>query len=121
QNGPQTTQNGPQKEVVRKLLQILCHAKTRQRSGPPPASSFSSSGHGLMHLYTEQELISLAMQWGVAGLGIFSFLAATLLPLSSELALMASWAAGLPVWETTMAASLGNSAGCLFNYGLGWS
>ncbi len=57
---------------------------------------------------------------GPLGLFLVSFLAATLVPLSSEAALVAGLAAGVPKAEALMACSLGNSLACVVNYGLGW-
>lgn len=60
-----------------------------------------------------------ALEYGALGLFLAAFLAATLVPLSSEAALVAALAAGVPVAEALVAASLGNSLACLVNYGLG--
>lgn len=60
-----------------------------------------------------------ALEAGPAGLFLVAFLAATLVPLSSEAALVAALAAGVPVAEALVAASLGNGLACVVNYGLG--
>lgn len=60
-----------------------------------------------------------ALGYGAVGLFFTAFLAATLVPLSSEAALVAALAVGMPVAEALVAASLGNSLACLVNYGLG--
>lgn len=60
-----------------------------------------------------------ALEAGPAGLFLVSFLAATLVPLSSEAALVAALAVGVPVTEALVACSLGNSLACVVNYGLG--
>jgi membrane protein YqaA with SNARE-associated domain len=57
---------------------------------------------------------------GPLGLFLVSFLAATLVPLSSEVALVAGLAAGVPPAEAVTACSLGNCLACTVNYGLGW-
>lgn len=65
-------------------------------------------------------MIDALVEAGPLGLFLVSFLAATLLPFSSEVALVASLAAGVPVAEALVAASLGNSLACVVNWGLGW-
>ena len=60
------------------------------------------------------------LQYGVPGLFLFSFLAATILPGSSELALAGALLAGMPVTEALLSASLGNCLGCYLNYGMGF-
>lgn len=56
---------------------------------------------------------------GLLGLGIASFLAATILPLSSELLLSALLFAGEPVSLVLIVATIGNVSGSSVNYGLG--
>ncbi len=58
--------------------------------------------------------------WGGPGLFVLSFLAATLLPFSSEAFLVAGIFGGIPVWKALLFASAGNSIACLFNYVLGY-
>ena len=57
--------------------------------------------------------------YGLAGLLGASFLAATLIPLSSEAALAAGISLGIPIREAVAVCSVGNSLACLVNYGLG--
>lgn len=57
--------------------------------------------------------------YGLFGLFGASFLAATLVPLSSEAALAAGLAFGIPAAEAVAVCSVGNSLACLVNYGLG--
>lgn len=58
-------------------------------------------------------------EFGIAGLFIAAFLAATILPLSSEVVLSFLLIKGLnPVWLITIA-TLGNVAGSAVNYALG--
>lgn len=64
-------------------------------------------------------MIEALVEHGPLGLFLVSFLAATLVPLSSEAALVAALAAGVPVGEALVAASLGNSLAVVVNYGLG--
>lgn len=54
------------------------------------------------------------------GLTLVSFGAATLLPFSSEAALMGAIWSGLSPGEAVVWASIGNCAACAFNYGLGY-
>ena len=58
-------------------------------------------------------------QWGLWGLGLSSFLAATILPLSSELVLSALLLAGYPTNQLLWVATAGNVAGAIVNYALG--
>jgi membrane protein YqaA with SNARE-associated domain len=58
--------------------------------------------------------------YGPAGLILATFLAATLLPFSSEIAVLAALQLGLPPVNVLLCASLGNSLGAMTNYGLGW-
>lgn len=64
-------------------------------------------------------MIETLVEHGPLGLLLVSFLAATLVPLSSEAALVAALAAGVPVADALVAASVGNSLAVLVNYGLG--
>jgi len=57
---------------------------------------------------------------GYVGLFLASFLAATILPLSSELVLLALIAGGLPSVVLIAIATVGNVLGSLLNYGLGY-
>ena len=68
----------------------------------------------------EAELAAWVAAYGLWGLAAASFLAATLLPFSSEVALVVALAAGLPPWAVFGAASAGNALGASVNYGLGW-
>lgn len=54
-----------------------------------------------------------------AGLFVAAFLAATLLPLQSEAALVALLRAGHAAWLLVLVASVGNVAGALVNWALG--
>lgn len=56
---------------------------------------------------------------GPLGLFAAAFLAATILPFSSEAALVMALATGMPAAEALTAASLGNCLACALNYGLG--
>lgn len=58
--------------------------------------------------------------WGLPGLFLAAFLAATVLPFSSEAALVGALAAGVPVGPALVVASVGNTLACALNYGLGW-
>jgi membrane protein YqaA with SNARE-associated domain len=59
------------------------------------------------------------MEGGLAGLFVASFLAATVLPFSSELVLLAMAAAGWSPLELLVVASLGNWLGGMSSYALG--
>ncbi|AXJ02052.1 membrane protein YqaA, SNARE-associated domain [Cyclonatronum proteinivorum] len=57
--------------------------------------------------------------WPYLGLFATAFAAATILPFSSEAAVVAAMLAGLDPAPILFWASLGNCLACLFNYGLG--
>lgn len=59
-------------------------------------------------------------EFGYLGLFIAAFLAATILPLGSELVLTALLVSGLSPWPLVIIASLGNVLGSLTNYLLGY-
>lgn len=59
------------------------------------------------------------MTWGLTGLFLASFLAATVLPFSSELVLLAMAGAGWPPLQLLVAASAGNWLGGMSSYVLG--
>ena len=65
-------------------------------------------------------MIEALVEAGPLGLFLVSFLAATLVPLSSEAALVAGLAAGVAPGEAIAACSAGNCLACTVNYGLGW-
>ncbi|MCP5098494.1 MAG: DedA family protein [Chloroflexi bacterium] len=58
-------------------------------------------------------------QFGYLGLFIISFLAASLLPLSSEIFVVGMPALGYSVWWVGIVATVGNFAGALANYYVG--
>ncbi|MFV1921530.1 MAG: YqaA family protein [Methylotenera sp.] len=64
--------------------------------------------------------MTLLFELGYAGLFIASFLAATILPLSSELVLSALLVSGLSPTTLVLVATIGNVLGSLLNYILGY-
>ncbi len=60
-----------------------------------------------------------AVEHGAWGLFVVAFLAATILPFSSEVALGGALMAQVPLGQALVAACVGNSLACLLNYGLG--
>ena len=60
------------------------------------------------------------MTGGLIGLGVTAALAATVLPFSSEAAVVAALAAGWPPGGVWLAASVGNCVGALSTWALGW-
>jgi len=58
--------------------------------------------------------------YGPIGLMAFSFLAATIVPVSSEAALASALALDMPPKSALIFATIGNCAGVAFNYWLGW-
>ena len=65
------------------------------------------------------EFAAWVAESGAPALFLVAFLAATLLPFSSEAALAAALAVGMAPLEALTAASLGNSLACVVNYGIG--
>lgn len=64
--------------------------------------------------------MTFLFELGYAGLFIAAFLAATILPLSSELVLSALLVSGLSPTTLVLVATLGNVLGSLLNYMLGY-
>ncbi len=62
---------------------------------------------------------ALVANYGSVALFVVSFIAGTIIPLSSEAALLAGIAAGVPRVEALVACSLGNCLACGVNYYLG--
>lgn len=63
--------------------------------------------------------MSFLQEWGYAGLFVGSLLAATLIPLSSDVLLLALLAAGGEIVPSVAVASAGNWAGGMLSYGMG--
>ncbi len=66
------------------------------------------------------DLTSWVGEYGLFGLALVAFLAATLLPFSSEVVVVAALQLDLDPVAVLLYASLGNSIGAMTNYGLGW-
>ena len=64
-------------------------------------------------------MYELLQQYGFWALLLISFIAATIFPLSSEIAMITSIALGLNWVEAVIACSIGNCLAVSFNYGLG--
>ena len=60
------------------------------------------------------------LDWGYIGLFIGSFVAATIVPFSSDVLLVGILAAGGNVWLSVLVATVGNWAGGLTSYWIGW-
>ena len=65
-------------------------------------------------------MIDLIQNYGFWALMLVSFIAATILPFSSAASLFVAMSVGMPISSALIACSIGNSAGCAFNYGLGY-
>ena len=65
-------------------------------------------------------MIAFLQQWGVLGLFIGSFLAATVVPFSSDVLFIGILAAGASPWACFVSATAGNWLGGLTSFGLGW-
>ena len=66
------------------------------------------------------DLAAWVAEYGVWGLALVAFVGATLVPVSSEVAVVAALKLGIPPWQVFLSASAGNALGASFNYGLGW-
>ncbi len=64
--------------------------------------------------------ISISFVYSYLSLTVFAFLAATIIPVSSEAALAATLALGTNPVPALIFATIGNCAGVAFNYWLGW-
>ena len=64
-------------------------------------------------------IIAFLMNWGYMGMALSSFLAASILPFSSEAVMVGLLAAGLDMWALVAWGTVGNVLGSLFNYGIG--
>lgn len=65
------------------------------------------------------EPVHWVVEYGAWGLGAMAFLGATLIPFSSEVAVVAALKLGIPPWQVFLSASLGNALGATLDYGLG--
>jgi membrane protein YqaA with SNARE-associated domain len=64
--------------------------------------------------------LELILEYGLFGLFLACFLAATLLPFSSELAVIGAVSMGFDKTDVLIWASLGNVLACIANYALGY-
>ncbi len=64
-------------------------------------------------------IIAFLMNWGYMGMAVSAFLAASILPFSSEAVMVGLLAAGLDMWALVAWGTVGNVLGSLFNYGIG--
>jgi membrane protein YqaA with SNARE-associated domain len=64
-------------------------------------------------------MVEFIGNYGFTALLLVSFIAATILPFSSEAALTIGILSGIPILGAVVACSIGNCAACSFNYGLG--
>jgi len=64
--------------------------------------------------------MDILLTWGYLGLFLGSFLAATVLPASSEIFVMGMLIAGAPPLYVLITATAGNWLGSLSTYGIGW-
>lgn len=63
--------------------------------------------------------ITLLTDYGYVGMFISAFIAGSVFPLSSEVVMLALLAAGLDPFLLVVYATVGNSLGSMFNYGVG--
>lgn len=64
-------------------------------------------------------LIALLTDYGYVGMFISAFIAGSVFPLSSEVVMLALLAAGIDPWLLVTCATIGNTLGSMFNYGVG--
>ena len=64
-------------------------------------------------------LVAILLKYGYAGMFAASFLAGSVFPFSSEAVMAGLRLAGLGIWPLFACASLGNTLGGMFNYGIG--
>ena len=64
-------------------------------------------------------IIAFLIDYGYMGMAISAFLAASILPFSSEAVMVGLLAAGLDMWALIMWGTVGNVLGSMFNYGIG--
>lgn len=64
-------------------------------------------------------LTAWVAQYGVWGLALVAFIGATLVPISSEVAVVAALKGGIAPWSVFAAASIGNALGASLDYGMG--
>jgi membrane protein YqaA with SNARE-associated domain len=65
-------------------------------------------------------LVDWVLEYGVWGVAAVAFIGATVVPISSEVAVVAALKLGIPPWQVLLSASVGNSLGASLNFGLGW-
>jgi membrane protein YqaA with SNARE-associated domain len=70
-------------------------------------------------LGSTMDLTTWVAEYGIWGVSLVAFLGATLVPVSSEIAVVAALKAGLVPWHVFLAASAGNMAGASLDYVLG--
>ena len=63
--------------------------------------------------------VNLLVDWGLPGMFIAAFLAGSFIPFSSEAVMITLIAAGVDPWGLFIWASIGNTLGGMFNYGVG--
>jgi membrane protein YqaA with SNARE-associated domain len=70
----------------------------------------------------QQQILEIVLSsYGYIGLFIFGTIASTIIPLSPEVAALFVWKIGMPVIPTTIVLILGNYAGNVINYWIGYS
>lgn len=72
-----------------------------------------------MAFFADMEPAGWWLEFGLAGLFLASFLAATVVPFSSEAVLAAAALGPWPTWELFLVASVGNTLGGMSSYALG--
>lgn len=65
-------------------------------------------------------MIAFLQSWGILGLFVGSFLAATIVPFSSDILFVGILAAGAQPWTCFISATLGSWLGGLTTFGIGW-
>ncbi len=64
-------------------------------------------------------IVAFLLKYGYGGMFVAAFLAGSVFPFSSEAVMAGLRIAGLNIWQLFICASVGNTLGGMFNYGLG--
>ncbi len=87
----------------------------------PSANYIPRRPGSLQNCPLHMDFTSLINDYGAAGLFLVSFLGATILPFSSEAALLAALVSGMDSWSALIVSSAGNCLACTVNYAMGFA
>ena len=66
-----------------------------------------------------EPVVEFLVNYGYGGMLVAAFLGGSFVPFTSEAVLTALYLTGLDIWQLVICASIGNSLGGMFNYGVG--